>query len=132
MEGQDSEQASVPPDLVQLSWARGTGFPLGRHFTASERQAGGRYYDNTHTHTCSNCRYAVHTYIDTDRRTHKHTYSSPQSSQRYKDVSWRHTNTVLLVPVEFLPRWTHTLIASLHVDAAMLTAPVVDAALVNI
>lgn len=36
LEAQDSEQASAPPLLMQDSWACGTGFPLGRHFTTSE------------------------------------------------------------------------------------------------
>lgn len=37
LDGQDSEQTSAPPLLVQVSWALGAGFPLGRHFTASEK-----------------------------------------------------------------------------------------------
>lgn len=54
LEGQDSEQTSAPPLLAQVSWARGAGFPLGRHFTASEEQTESHHHDNhldTHTHT---------------------------------------------------------------------------------
>lgn len=42
------------------------------------------------------------------------------------------TDAVLLVPVEFLSWWTHTLITTLCVYAAVLTASVVDAALIDI
>lgn len=42
------------------------------------------------------------------------------------------TNTVLLVPVELLTWWTHTLVAALRVHAAVLTAAVTDAALVDV
>lgn len=53
LEEQDNEQTSAPPLLVQVSWARGTGFPLGRHFTASEEYTELHHHDNcwTHTHT---------------------------------------------------------------------------------
>lgn len=55
LEEQDNEQTSAPPLLVQVSWARGTGFPLGRHFTASEEYTELHHHDNrwTHTHTNS-------------------------------------------------------------------------------
>lgn len=42
------------------------------------------------------------------------------------------TNTVFLVPVQFLSRWTHTFVTALRVHTAMLTAPVADAALINV
>lgn len=42
------------------------------------------------------------------------------------------TNAVFLVPVEFLSRWTHTLVAALGVYAAILTAPAVDAAFIYV
>lgn len=42
------------------------------------------------------------------------------------------TNTVFLVPVEFHAKRTQTLVAALCVYAAVLTAPIIDAALVNI
>lgn len=42
------------------------------------------------------------------------------------------TNTVFLVPVELLSRRTHTLITALCVHAAILTASVINAALINI
>lgn len=42
------------------------------------------------------------------------------------------TNTVFLVPVEFHAQWTQTLIAALCVYAAVLTAPIIDATLINI
>lgn len=40
LEGQEREQTSAPVLLVQVSWARGASFPLGRHFTTSEEHTG--------------------------------------------------------------------------------------------
>lgn len=87
LEGQDSEHTSAPSLLAQVSWARGAGFPLGRHFTASEEHTKSHHRDNyldmcTHTYTatqhsvgayqCSlSCSSAVSVQVDT------HTHSCP-------------------------------------------------------
>lgn len=42
------------------------------------------------------------------------------------------TDAIFLVPVELLSGWTHTLVAALRVYAAVLTAAVVDAALIDV
>lgn len=42
------------------------------------------------------------------------------------------TDAIFLVPVELLSGWTHTLVAALGVYATVLTAAVVDAALIDI
>lgn len=42
------------------------------------------------------------------------------------------TDAVFLVPVELLSRRTHTLVAALRVHAAVLTAAVVDATLIDV
>lgn len=44
----------------------------------------------------------------------------------------RLTDTVFLVPVELLSRRTHTLVTARCVHTAIFTAPIIDAALVNI
>lgn len=57
LEGQDREQTSAPALLVQVSWARGAGFPLGRHFTTSEEHKPLIHHGNgrdKHTHTYTN------------------------------------------------------------------------------
>lgn len=54
LEGQESEQTSAPTLLVQVSWARSAGFPLGRHFTASEEYKESHHHDNhLNTHMCT-------------------------------------------------------------------------------
>lgn len=100
LEGQEREQTSAPALLVQVSWARGAGFPLGRHFTTSEEHKSLIHHGN-----------------GPDKHTHTQLVL---------------TNTVLFVPVQFLCRRTHTLVAPLSVYTSVLTAPVIDAALVNI
>lgn len=42
------------------------------------------------------------------------------------------TDAIFLVPVEFVSWWTHTLVATLGVYTAVLTAPVADAALIDV
>lgn len=42
------------------------------------------------------------------------------------------THTVLPIPVQPPPRWAHTLVASLGVDTALLTAAVVHATLIHV
>ena len=75
--------------------------------------------------------------------THTHTHTSVQGplcgihhstsgETRKQKNSQTLTNAIFLVPVEFLSRRTHTLIAALGVNTAMLTAPVADAALINV
>lgn len=59
------------------------------------------------------------------------------SHLRVKEKSHSHkqfalTNTVLLVPVQFLSRWTYALVTALGVHTAVLAAPVADAALIDV
>lgn len=103
LEGQEREQTSAPELLVQLSWARGAGFPLGRHFTTSE-----------------------------EHKPFMHHGNGPENTHTHKHTQLVLTNTVLFVPVQFLSRRTHTLIAPLSVYTSVLAAPIIDAALVNI
>lgn len=123
LEGQESEQTSAPPLFVQVSWARGAGFPLGKHLAASEEHTESHHHDNhldTHTHTPPfRARCAESTIAQVEK------LESRKNSQTLTDA-------IFLVPVELLPRRTHTLIAALGVNTAMLTAPVADAALINV
>lgn len=109
LEGQDSEQTSAPPLLMQVSWARGAGFPLGRHFTPSEE-------------------YRVISLLLCDLSTVPRTFTNVHTGVFGLVL----TDAIFLVPVEFLSGWTHTLVAALGVYAAVLTAAVVDAALIDI
>lgn len=100
LEGQEREQTSAPALLLQVSWARGAGFPLGRHFTTSEE--------------------------------HKPLIHHGNGLDKHTQTQLVLTNTVLFVPVQFLCRRTHTLIAPLSVYTSVLAAPIIDATLVNI
>lgn len=129
LEGQESEQTSAPPLLVQVSWARGAGFPLGKHFTASEEHTESHHHDN---------HLDKHTPLfrpDVRNQPHNMWRISKQTNTKtctYTDTELVLTNAIFLVPVELLSWWTNTFIAALGVYTAVLTASVADAALINV